>query len=72
MKCHLCNSNIEISFDRNGNILIRQDCLCENVISKLIKCEIYPCILIRKNYINDNNLYHCVAFERNYCVWNNK
>lgn len=34
-----------------------------------LKCDIYPCILIRKKYVTDKNHYHCVAFERNECVW---
>jgi len=36
------------------------------------KCNIYPCILVTKGYISDNNHFHCVAFERSGCIWNEK
>ena len=39
---------------------------------KELKCDIYPCILVRKGYINDNNHFHCVAFERSGCIWKEK
>jgi len=40
--------------------------------NKLCLCDIYPCILVRNNMITDKNIYHCVAFERNGCVWRDK
>jgi len=39
---------------------------------KIIKCDIYPCILVRKGYVTDKNYFHCVAFERYDCVWNTR
>lgn len=34
------------------------------------KCKYYPCILVINRYINSEiSLFHCVAFERERCVW---
>lgn len=50
------------------------DCIRVKQLKKIedfnnIKCDIYPCILVRKGYVTNDNHFCCVAFERNSCVW---
>jgi len=70
IRCPICNGNIEINVYKNGDVLIRKDCLCDIDINDLIKCDIFPCILVRNNMVNNKNFYDCLAFEIKGCVWN--